>query len=106
MRLQMCTKIAVFALAIASVCGAQNAAPPQADGQKPADQTPAPPAPAALPTPAITGPLSGLPPAMFDAGPFGKIAVNGILNGFGIIAYVRTRGRLLSVHVRQQNAGD
>jgi len=84
MRLQMCTKIAVFALAIASVCGAQNAAPPQADGQKPADQTPAPPAPAALPTPAITGPLSGLPPAMFDAGPFGKIAVNGILNGFGM----------------------
>src|SRR6266566_3065311 len=85
MRLQMCTKIAVFALALASVCGAQNAAPAQADGQKPADQTPtppAPPAPAALPTPAITGPLSGLPPAIFDAGPFGKIAVNGILNGF------------------------
>ena len=84
MRLQVCSKIAVFAWALASVCGAQNAAPPQADGQKPADQTPAPPAPAALPTPAITGPLSGLPPAMFDAGPFGKIAVNGILNGFGM----------------------
>src|SRR5258708_38037650 len=87
MRLQMSTKIAVFALAIASVCGAQNAAPAQTDAQKPADQTPAPPAPpapAALPTPAITGPLSGLPPAMFDAGPFGKIAVNGILNGFAM----------------------
>lgn len=38
----------------------------------------------ALPTPAITGPLQGLPPAMFDAGPFGKIAVNGILDGQGM----------------------
>ena len=39
-------------------------------------------APTALPTPSITGPLSGLSsPAMFDAGPFGKIAVNGILDG-------------------------
>ena len=45
----------------------------------------APAAPAALPTPAITGPLSGLPPAMFDAGPFGKIAVNGILDGQGMV---------------------
>ncbi len=38
----------------------------------------------ALSTPAITGPLSNLPPAIFDAGPFGKIAVNGILTGFGM----------------------
>jgi hypothetical protein len=56
--------------------------------QKPADQAaPAPAAPAApapLPTPAITGPLSGLPPAIFDAGPFGKIAVNGFLSGMGL----------------------
>ncbi|HLH42006.1 MAG TPA: outer membrane beta-barrel protein [Bryobacteraceae bacterium] len=36
-----------------------------------------------LPTPSITGPLQGLPPAMFDAGPFGKIAVNGLLTGMG-----------------------
>jgi len=72
-------------LGLVSVCGAQNAPATQTvDGQKPADQTPAPPAPAALPTPAITGPLSGLPPAMFDAGPFGKIAVNGILTGLGM----------------------
>jgi hypothetical protein len=31
----------------------------------------------------MTGPLAGVPPFPFDAGPFGKIAVNGILNGFG-----------------------
>jgi hypothetical protein len=91
MRLRTYTKITVFALALASVCGAQNPASAQpADAQKPAEQspapaaTPAPPVPAALPTPAIVGPLSGLPPAVFDAGPFGKIAVNGILNGFGM----------------------
>ena len=48
---------------------------------------PAPAAPAAptpLSTPSITGPLSSLPPAIFDAGPFGKLAVNGFLSGMGI----------------------
>jgi Putative beta-barrel porin-2, OmpL-like. bbp2 len=29
--------------------------------------------------------LSNLPPAIFDAGPFGKIAVNGILSGYGLL---------------------
>src|ERR1035437_9226180 len=43
-----------------------------------------PPAPAALSTPSITGPLQGLPPAIFDAGPFGKVAVNGVLSGMGL----------------------
>jgi hypothetical protein len=37
-----------------------------------------------LPSPSITGPLAGLPPATFEAGPFGKIAVNGILDGIGM----------------------
>ena len=32
----------------------------------------------------MTGPLSGLPPAVFEAGPFGKLAVNGILGGSGM----------------------
>jgi hypothetical protein len=44
----------------------------------------APAAPSALPTPSITGPLTGLPPAMLDAGPFGKIAVNGLFDGVGM----------------------
>jgi len=51
----------------------------------PAAAPAAPAAPAALPTPAITGPLAGLPPAIFDAGPFGKIAVNGFLSGMGMV---------------------
>jgi len=83
--------LAVIALCIglASVCRAQNApATPAPDQQKPADQSaPAPAAPtpsAPLPTPSITGPLALIPPATFDAGPFGTIAVNGILTGFGM----------------------
>jgi len=53
---------------------------------QPATTTPSPDplAPAALPTPSLTGPLSALPPAMFEAGPFGKLAVNGLLVGSGI----------------------
>ena len=50
----------------------------------PAAPAPAEAAPTPLPTPAITGPLANLPPAIFDAGPFGKIAVNGLLSGFGL----------------------
>ncbi len=75
---------------LASVCSAQNAPATQAPDQqkpaevKPADQTPLAPAPTALPTPSITGPLAGLPPAVFDAGPFGKLDVNAILSGTGL----------------------
>jgi hypothetical protein len=74
-----------FCFGLASVCDAQNApAPPAADQQKPPDQTPPPPAaPTALSAPAFAGPLSNVPPAIFDAGPFGKIAVNGIVSGVG-----------------------
>lgn len=42
------------------------------------------PAPAPLSTPAITGPLQAIPPAVFDGGPFGKIEVNGIVTGMGL----------------------
>jgi Putative beta-barrel porin-2, OmpL-like. bbp2 len=73
---------------LATLCSAQNtpAADPQtpADAVAPAAAPAAPAAPAALPTPSITGPLSGLPPAVFDAGPFGKVAVNGLFSGTGM----------------------
>jgi hypothetical protein len=64
--------VTIFCIQSASAQQAPDAAKP-----------PEPPAPAALPTPAITGPLSNAPPVQFDAGPFGKISVNGILNGMG-----------------------
>ena len=70
--------VPVLCFGAATILKAQNA---PATSTTPA--APAPAAPTALPTPAITGPLQGLPPAMFDAGPFGKIAVNGLLTGMG-----------------------
>ena len=50
-----------------------------------AAQTPAPaapPAPTPLSTFVLSGPLQWLPPADFDAGPFGKLSVNGIISGY------------------------
>ena len=38
---------------------------------------------APLPAPAMVGPLSAASPRTFDAGPFGKLDVTGILSGFG-----------------------
>ena len=72
--------IGALSLALASVCGAQDAQAPAAAAAPAAPAVPAP-----LPTPAITGPLSNLPPAEFDAGPFGKISVNGFLSGMGLV---------------------
>jgi hypothetical protein len=70
---------------LVAVCRAQNAPGTQSPDQaKPSDLTPPPAAPTALPTPAITGLLQELPPAFFDAGPFGKVAVNGIVSGTGM----------------------
>ena len=76
--------ICVLGLALASVCAAQNApATPATPDQaaKPAE----PPPPAPLSTPAITGPIANLPPAVFDAGPLGKISANGFLSGMGLL---------------------
>jgi len=58
--------------------------PQTPDPQNAAAPATPPAAPAALPTPSITGPLQELPPAIFDAGPFGKVAVNGFLSGMGL----------------------
>src|SRR5258708_15375075 len=64
---------------------AQDPAAPAQAGAPAAAPAP-PPGPMPLPTPSITGPLQGIPPAIFDAGPFfGKLAVNGILNGYGLV---------------------
>jgi hypothetical protein len=37
-----------------------------------------------LPTPAMTGPLATASPNTFDAGPFGKLDVTGIVSGIGM----------------------
>ena len=73
-------------LGLASLCIGQNTSPTtEISGQKPAEQpAPSPPGPTALSTPAMTGPLQAIPPATLDGGPFGKLAVNGILDGLGM----------------------
>ncbi len=78
------------AMATALLAGAQDAASTPAPEAAPAAaQAPAPapaPAPAAAPAPlstfVLTGPLQWLPPADLNAGPFGKLSVNGIVTGF------------------------
>jgi Putative beta-barrel porin-2, OmpL-like. bbp2 len=55
-------------------------------GQAPAADAPAAPAAPMPPSsPSMSGPLADQPSAMFDAGPFGKLAVNGFLSGFGMV---------------------
>jgi hypothetical protein len=53
------------------------------DQQNPASVASAP-APPALSTPAITGPLQAAPSTTFDGGPLGKLNLNGIVSGVGL----------------------
>lgn len=85
------------AMAMALIAGAQTPAPPApapapaaapaatpAAAPAPAADQPAASAPAPLSTFVLTGPLVWLPPATFDAGPLGKLSVNGIVTGFSV----------------------
>jgi hypothetical protein len=68
-------------MAVALMAGAQTpAAAPAPAPAAPAPAAAQPPAP--LSTFVLTGPLQWLPPATFDAGPLGKLSVNGIMTGF------------------------
>jgi hypothetical protein len=73
--------MAAAALAMTLMAGAQTPATPApaAAPAAPADAAPAP-----LSTFVLTGPLTWLPPAEFDAGPFGKLSVNGIVTGYAM----------------------
>jgi len=75
--------LAAIVLAWSRATLAQQPAPQQ---QPTSQQAPAQaaPAPTPLATPTITGPLKAAAPHIFDAGPFGKLAVNGILDGLGV----------------------
>lgn len=78
----------LLSIVLTRIVLAQNPPATPQDRPEPASSTaPAPAAaqaPAPLPTPAITGPLQAAPPTTFEAGPFGKIAVNGIFTGMGL----------------------
>ena len=73
--------VAAFTLSVALVANAQSTSSSSSSSTPPA-QSSAPAAPAPLPTFVLSGPLQWLPPAEFDAGPFGKLSVNGILTGY------------------------
>lgn len=72
------------AMAFAVVAGAQDSTPPPAQTPAPAAAPADAAAPAPLSTFVLSGPLTWLPPATFDAGPFGKLSVNGILTGYAM----------------------
>ena len=74
--------IAATTLAFALSAGAQTPAPAASPAAAPAAPAPDAAAPAPLSTFVLTGPLTWVPPATFDAGPLGKLSVNGILTGF------------------------
>ena len=70
----------VLGLTAAAQTPAPAAAPATPPAAAPAAAAPAPPGP--LSTFVLSGPLQWLPPAEFDAGPFGKLEINGILTGY------------------------
>jgi hypothetical protein len=70
-------------LGLAFLCSAQNAPTTQTPDQHNAASPPAAP-PAPLTTPAITGPLQAAPPIVLDAGPLGKLDLDGIVSGTGL----------------------
>lgn len=48
-------------------------------------QTPSAGTPTPLSTPSITGPLQAAPPIVFDAGPLGKLDLDGVVSGMGLV---------------------
>src|ERR1035441_6468473 len=94
MKRRSCTLTTGLLLLLASFAIAQEPAAAPAATPTPEPAAAAAPAPAPLPAPAVTGPVQWLPPATFDAGPFGKLAVNGILDGLD-----RKSTRLNSSHL-------
>ena len=87
MKRRICTLTIGLSLLLAASAAAQEPTPTPAPvaTAAPAAEAAATPAPAApLAAPSVTGPVQWLPPAVFDAGPFGKISANGILDGLGM----------------------
>ena len=79
-RLKCVYSLLTAALIATSAFGQDAPAPAQAPAPAAAPAAPAP-----LPSPTFTGPLSNIPPAILDAGPFGKISVNGVVSGVGTV---------------------
>ena len=82
LKLLLCAGPACVGLAFASAAFADDQSTPPAAAPAAA---PAAPAPTPMANPAMAGPLNANPsPAVFDAGPIGKITVDGVISGGGI----------------------
>jgi len=79
--------LVVLGLAISARCQQAPGTPTTQDtsGSQQTSQPPAQTSPSPLSTPSITGPLQAAPPITFDAGPLGKLNLNGVLSGFGLV---------------------
>lgn len=77
--------LAVLGLARSAPCqqGSGNSTPQDTSGSQQTTQPASQSTP--LSTPSITGPLQAGPPITFDAGPLGKLNLNGTLSGFGLV---------------------
>src|SRR5215471_13383241 len=75
--------IPVLAQDLSEAPANSGAQPAAKDVSEPAKQEPAAPAVAPLTTPAIGGPLQASAPITFEAGPLGKLNLNGIVSGVG-----------------------
>ncbi len=86
---QLRTLISVAFLATFGIASANSQQISDPGTQSSAAQQPSPAAapssPSPLPTPSVTGPLQAAPPISLDAGPLGKLSLNGVLSGFGLV---------------------
>lgn len=76
-----------FSMHAQQVAGASASSPAATPQQSTPPQTlpAAQPAPSPLSTPSITGPLQAAPPITLEAGPLGKLSLDGVLSGFGLV---------------------
>ena len=78
---------AVFCLSVSAFSQQQESGNSAAQNSSTQQTSPAPSQNNSSPlsTPSITGPLQAAPPIALDAGPLGKLSLNGVLSGFGLV---------------------
>jgi hypothetical protein len=74
----------LLVVGIRSTAQSQNSTAGQPTSDQKASTQAETPAPSPLTTPAITGPLQAAPPIEIDAGPLGKLDLNGVVSGIGL----------------------
>ncbi len=74
--------VAVTCAMLIAISAAQNTPSTSSQAEQ---QSSVPASPTPLPTPSITGPLEGSAPIVIDGGPLGKLDLDGVLSGFGLV---------------------